>query len=81
MSDPTSICPTVGANPDVSGIGVRIAIYAQNLLSFVPALWALKDGRITPTQLDELEKQSTNILITAFAILILTVIQAHNHGI
>ncbi|KAG6864134.1 hypothetical protein C0993_009345, partial [Termitomyces sp. T159_Od127] len=48
---------------------------------FVPAFWALKDGRITPTELDELEKQSTTILITAFAILISTVVQAPNHGI
>ncbi|KAG6876900.1 hypothetical protein C0993_012217, partial [Termitomyces sp. T159_Od127] len=79
MSAPLSACFT--ANPDVSGIGVRIAIYAQNLLSFIPAFWALKDRRITPTELDELEKQSTTILITAFAILISTVIQAHDHGI
>ncbi|KAG6899138.1 hypothetical protein C0993_000332 [Termitomyces sp. T159_Od127] len=81
MSDPTTFCPTLSANPDVSGIGVRTAIYVQNLLSFVPALWAIKDGRMTPTKLDELEKQSTTILITAFAILIATIIQAHNQGI
>ncbi|KAG6895173.1 hypothetical protein C0992_002798, partial [Termitomyces sp. T32_za158] len=71
----------ISANPDVSGIGVRTAIYAQNLLSFVPAIWILKDGLITPTELDELEQQSTTILITAFAILISTAIQAHSHGI
>ncbi|KAG6883622.1 hypothetical protein C0993_005095 [Termitomyces sp. T159_Od127] len=81
MSGPMIDCLTVTANPDVSGIGVRIAIYAQNLLSFIPAFLALKDGRVTPTELDELEKQSTTILITAFAILISTVIQAHDHGI
>ncbi|KAG6896292.1 hypothetical protein C0992_009269 [Termitomyces sp. T32_za158] len=81
MFAPTTLCPSVSANPDVSGIGVRTAIYAQNLLSFIPAIWTLKDGRITPTELDDLEKQSTTILITAFAILISTVIQAHSHGI
>ncbi|KAG6879261.1 hypothetical protein C0992_004008 [Termitomyces sp. T32_za158] len=81
MSASTSLCPSVSANPDVSGIGVRTAIYAQNFLSFIPAIWSLKDGRITPTELDELEKQSTTMLITAFAILISTIIQAHNHGI
>ena len=63
MSDLRAACSTITANPDVSGIGVRIAIYAQNLLSFIPALWALKDGRVTPTELGELEKQSTTILI------------------
>ncbi|KAG6899697.1 hypothetical protein C0993_007857 [Termitomyces sp. T159_Od127] len=81
MSDPPTACLTVIANPDVSGIGVRTAIYVQNLLSFIPVLWALRDGRITPTELDELEKQSTTILIMAFAILISTVIQAYHHGI
>ncbi|KAG6844213.1 hypothetical protein H0H87_008850 [Tephrocybe sp. NHM501043] len=68
--------PCFGANPDVSGIGVRTAIYAQNLLSFVPALLALKDGKVTPTELDALETQSTTILITAFAILVSTIVQA-----
>jgi hypothetical protein len=28
----------IPADPDFSGIGVRVAIYAQNLLSFVPAI-------------------------------------------
>ncbi|KAG6827529.1 hypothetical protein H0H87_004631 [Tephrocybe sp. NHM501043] len=68
--------PCFGANPDVSGIGVRTAIYAQNLLSFAPALLALKDGKVTPTKLDALETQSTTILITAFAILVSTIVQA-----
>ncbi|KAG6887773.1 hypothetical protein C0995_012817 [Termitomyces sp. Mi166 len=81
MSNLGNPCLTVIANPDVSGIGVRTAIYAQNLLSFVPALWALKDGKVTLTELEDLEKQSTTILITAFAILISTVIQASKTGI
>ncbi|KAG6828217.1 hypothetical protein H0H87_002675, partial [Tephrocybe sp. NHM501043] len=68
--------PCFGANPDVSGIGIRTTIYAQNLLSFAPALLTLKDGKVTPTELDALETQSTTILITAFAILVSTIIQA-----
>ncbi|KAG6843102.1 hypothetical protein H0H87_007830 [Tephrocybe sp. NHM501043] len=73
--------PCFGANPDVSGIGVRIAIYAQNLLSFAPALLALRDKKVTPTELDALETQSTTILITAFAILVSTIVQARTSGI
>ncbi|KAG6825575.1 hypothetical protein H0H87_009142, partial [Tephrocybe sp. NHM501043] len=73
--------PCFGANPDVSGIGVRIAIYAQNLLSFAPALLALKDKKVTPTELDALETQSSTILITAFAILVSTIVQARTSGI
>jgi hypothetical protein len=33
-------------NTDISGIGVRTATYAQNLLSFLLALWALYDGTV-----------------------------------
>ncbi|KAG6916011.1 hypothetical protein DXG01_008821 [Tephrocybe rancida] len=73
--------PCFIANPDVSGIGVRIAIYAQNLLSFGPAILALKDRKVTPTELETIETQSTTILITAFAILLSTIIQACTAGI
>jgi hypothetical protein len=56
----------IPADPDISGIGVRVAIYTQNLLSFIPAIWALWDRKVS----DAAETQSTTILITAFAILI-----------
>ncbi|KAJ6523363.1 hypothetical protein B0H19DRAFT_908654, partial [Mycena capillaripes] len=62
--------------PDIAGIGVRVAIYAQNLLSFVPAVWALCDGEVSDYELDSVETQSTTILITAFAILISAMVQA-----
>ncbi|KAG6811338.1 hypothetical protein H0H92_007883 [Tricholoma furcatifolium] len=69
--------PCFPANPDISGIGVRTAIYAQNILSFVPALFALlNDGKVTPVELEGLETQSRTILITAFAILLSAIIQA-----
>ncbi|KAG6895243.1 hypothetical protein C0992_002399 [Termitomyces sp. T32_za158] len=69
------------ADPDISGTGVRIAIYAQNLLSFVPALLALRDGKITRTELESLQTQSRTILITAFAILVSTIIKALQNDI
>ncbi|KAG6898799.1 hypothetical protein C0993_004116 [Termitomyces sp. T159_Od127] len=68
---------SISSNPDISGIGVRAAVYIQNFLSFVPAIAALRDGKVTFTELESLEAQSTAILITALAILISTVIQAH----
>ncbi|KAG6859977.1 hypothetical protein C0995_001064 [Termitomyces sp. Mi166 len=67
----------INSNPDISGIGVRVAIYIQNFLSFVPAIAALRDGKVAFTELESLEAQSTTILITALAILISTIIQAH----
>jgi hypothetical protein len=69
-------CP-IPANPDISGIGVRIAIYIQNFLSFLPAFYALwNDWKVQKHELETVEKQSTSILITAFAVLISTIVQA-----
>ncbi|KAG6875199.1 hypothetical protein C0992_004807 [Termitomyces sp. T32_za158] len=77
MSQLGSVTCSISSNPDISGIGVRAAVYIQNFLSFVPAIAALRDGKVTFTELESLEAQSTAILITALAILISTVIQAH----
>ncbi|KAJ6491953.1 hypothetical protein C8R45DRAFT_789204, partial [Mycena sanguinolenta] len=62
--------------PDISGIGVRIAIYVQNILGFIPAFTALWDGEVSKSEMEAVEKQSTTILITAFAILISSMVQA-----
>ncbi|KAJ7602209.1 hypothetical protein DFH06DRAFT_370168 [Mycena polygramma] len=77
MSEPGCI-PT---NPDISGIGVRAAIYIQNLLSFIPAIWAIWDGNVSTYELESVETQSTTILLTAFAILISAMVQARTTGI
>jgi hypothetical protein len=73
IMNPTCLIP---ANPDISGIGVRVAIYAQSLLSFMPAFYALVDGKVDSIELKTIENQSTTILVTAFAILISTIVQA-----
>ncbi|KAH8798478.1 hypothetical protein DL96DRAFT_1443785, partial [Flagelloscypha sp. PMI_526] len=62
--------------PDVSGIGVRTAIYVQNLLSFVPAFYALFDGTVSFDELDSIETQAMTILITALALLLSAIIEA-----
>ncbi|KAJ7073374.1 hypothetical protein B0H15DRAFT_963690, partial [Mycena belliarum] len=67
--------------PDISGIGVRVAIYTQNLLSFIPAVWALWDGKVTEAELDSIEAQSMTILITAFAILISAIVETQTVGL
>jgi hypothetical protein len=79
MSDLACLIP---ADPDVSGIGVRIAIYVQNLLSFVPAVWALlNDGHVSEAELESVETQSMTILITAFAILVTAMVEAQRSGL
>ncbi|KAH6914532.1 hypothetical protein BKA70DRAFT_549839, partial [Coprinopsis sp. MPI-PUGE-AT-0042] len=72
---------TIPGNPDIAGIGVRIAIYIQNLLCFLPALWALWDGEVTQEELDSAETQTTTNLVLAFAILISSIVQALTLGL
>ncbi|KAJ6505791.1 hypothetical protein C8R47DRAFT_1102439 [Mycena vitilis] len=67
-------------NPDISGIGVRIAIYAQNFLCFLPVVVHLWDGTISTDELDGIKDQSIGMLAIAFAILISTIVQAKSGG-
>ncbi|KAJ6568743.1 hypothetical protein B0H19DRAFT_893322, partial [Mycena capillaripes] len=67
--------------PDISGIGIRVAIYVQNALSFIPAIWALRDAKVSRAELEAVENQSTTILIMAFAILISAMVQARTLGL
>lgn len=71
----------IPSNPDISGIGVRLAIYLQNLLGFVPAIWALWDGKVSDYELESVENQSTTNLVLAFAILISCIVQALTLGL
>ena len=67
------------ANTDISGIGVRVATYAQNILGFVPAFYAiLDDGAVSKAELTFIKDQSTNLLLTAFGLLISVIVQAVN---
>ncbi|KAJ7862115.1 hypothetical protein B0H14DRAFT_2283987, partial [Mycena olivaceomarginata] len=68
------------SDPDVAGVGVRTAIYAQTLMSFVLAVWALWDNEVSSYELAAVETQSINILITAFAVLVSAIIQAATLG-
>ncbi|KAJ7446057.1 hypothetical protein FB451DRAFT_1412417 [Mycena latifolia] len=66
----------IPANPDISGIGVRAAIYAQNLLCFAPVVAHLWDGKVSVDEMRGVKDQSIGMLAIAFAILISSVIQA-----
>ncbi|KAF7350319.1 Multiple ankyrin repeats single kh domain [Mycena venus] len=77
MSDTPCIIPP---NPDVSGIGVRAAICAQNLACFLPVVIHLSDGKITKAKLKGIKDQSIGMLAIAFAILFTTIILAKGAG-
>ncbi|KAJ6481467.1 hypothetical protein C8R47DRAFT_1049752 [Mycena vitilis] len=66
----------ITANPDISGIGVRTAIYAQNFLCFFPVAAYLRDGTVSLEGMKGIKDQSIGMLAIAFAILISTIIQA-----
>ncbi|PPQ73965.1 hypothetical protein CVT26_006316, partial [Gymnopilus dilepis] len=78
MNLPPETC--IPANPDISGIGVRIAIYAQNLLCFAPVVADLWDGVVTTDEMKGIMDQSIGMLSIAFAILISTIVQATRSG-
>jgi hypothetical protein len=72
---------TIPPNPDVSGIGVRYAIYIQNILCFVPVVMNLvDDGKISADELKGIQDQSVGMLAIAFSILITTIILAEGAG-
>ncbi|KAJ7798660.1 hypothetical protein B0H14DRAFT_2617739 [Mycena olivaceomarginata] len=71
---------TIPSNPDVSGIGVRAAIYAQNLTCFLPVIVHLWDGKISRDELKGIKDQSIGMLAVAFAILFSTIILAKGAG-
>ncbi|KAJ3505835.1 hypothetical protein NMY22_g17439 [Coprinellus aureogranulatus] len=71
----------IPANPDVAGVGVRLSIYSQNILGFVPAIAALLDFRITTYEMESIEAQAMTNLILAFAILISCGVQALTLGL
>jgi hypothetical protein len=76
-----SVTPcNIPSNPDVTGIGVHIAIYAQNLLCFLPVVVNLWDGNISRDELKGIKDQSIGMLAVAFSILITTIVLARGAG-
>ncbi|KAJ6489448.1 hypothetical protein DFH09DRAFT_1338868 [Mycena vulgaris] len=68
------------SNPDVTGIGVRAAIYAQNLTCFLPVIVHLWDRKISKDELKGIKDQSIGMLAVAFAILLTTITLAKGAG-
>ncbi|KAF9453416.1 hypothetical protein P691DRAFT_622005, partial [Macrolepiota fuliginosa MF-IS2] len=66
--------------PDIAGIGVRVAMYAQNFLALILAVAALGDRYVSWKELNIIENQSMSILLTACALLLLVVVQAVTLG-
>ncbi|TEB19946.1 hypothetical protein FA13DRAFT_297237 [Coprinellus micaceus] len=77
----SSVGCLIPPNADIAGIGVRIAVYIQNVLCFLPTLWAIADEKITKYELDSMENMSLTNLVVAFGILISCFAQAPTLGL
>ncbi|KAJ7166176.1 hypothetical protein C8R46DRAFT_997275 [Mycena filopes] len=77
----SSQCTGIAPNPDIAGIGVRVAIYVQALLSVIYPIVFAADGVITPEESKTMSRISINISLTACPLLVSTVIQAATLGI
>jgi hypothetical protein len=69
------------ANPDIAGVGVRVSIYTQALLSFAPAMFASVDGHVDSDEEELLQTIYVNLLLTACALLVSAFIQAATFGL
>jgi len=72
---------TIDPNPDISGIGVRTAIYAQAVLTLVQPLLASLDGHISESELVGLHQLYLGILLPGCALLFSAIIQARTFGL
>ncbi|CAA7270332.1 unnamed protein product [Cyclocybe aegerita] len=71
----------ITANPDISGIGVRTAVYTQAALSLIHPLAAGFDGQIKDYELKSLFAVYLGILLPGCALLLSSIIQAKTFGL
>ena len=71
----------LNSNPDIAGIGIRIAIYAQAILTLAQPLVAGSDGWIDKKELKDLFSIFLNILLPASALILAAIIQANTYGL
>ncbi|KAL0563281.1 hypothetical protein V5O48_018792 [Marasmius crinis-equi] len=73
--------PCIVANPDISGIGVRISVYIQSFLCFIPALCFASDGVLDYHEEEALYKISTQLILFSIGLLITTAVEQATKGI
>ena len=85
--DPSQCSPALNAsqgitaNADISGIGVRTAIYIQVVISLIHPLIAGYDGKIDDFELESLANVYLGILLPGCALLISAIIQSKTFGL
>ena len=85
--DPSQCSPSLNAsqgitaNPDISGIGVRTAIYTQAVISLFHPLIAGYDGKIDDFEIKSLATVYLGILLPGCALLLSAIVQARTFGL
>ena len=74
-------CEGIEPNPDISGIGVRTAIYAQAVLTLIQPILAGRDGHISEDELTGLHELYLGILLPGCALLLSAIIQDRTFGL
>ncbi|KAI3612360.1 hypothetical protein WG66_010060 [Moniliophthora roreri] len=69
------------ANPDISGIGVRLAVYAQTFLSFAPAFFFTADGELDLEEEKSLFAIYYPLLLSSMALFGTTIFQQLTVGL
>ena len=71
----------ITANPDISGIGIRTAIYIQVVISLIHPLIAGYHGKIDDFEMQSLATVYLSILLPGCALFISAIIQAKTFGL
>jgi len=72
---------SIQPNPDIAGVGVRVSIYAQAILSAALPIISSLDGKLDATEMQSLHTMYTGILLTGCALLFSAVIQKATRGL
>jgi hypothetical protein len=80
MSDSEQLNPAcLRADPDLAGTGVRAAVYAQNFVALITAVFVISRGKTKVVERAAAE-QSSLVLIATFALLVSAFVQAKTTG-
>ncbi|KAF5359436.1 hypothetical protein D9756_003473 [Leucocoprinus leucothites] len=81
MSELAQISPgCIPADPDISGVGIRASIYAQNFFALALAFFTMTDSKFTKTEARIVAIQSRMIILTGCALLLSAFVQAKTFG-
>ncbi|KAF5349553.1 hypothetical protein D9756_008801 [Leucocoprinus leucothites] len=81
MLNITGIAPDcIPANPDIAGIGIRVAVYLQSFIGIAISLWAMRDNKLTKGEARVIWTHASGVLLTSCSLFLSAIIQAKTYG-